>query len=104
MRKGAHDAIEKARPRERELKPSEAGKNGGVNSGVSGGVKALLEFIQRTPGLRTPQISKALDLPVTTLVHWLTQLKSQDKIEFRGSPKTGGYHRKYGKVGGVNAE
>lgn len=35
---------------------------------------------------------------------WLKELRSQGKIEFRGSPKTGGYRAKHGKVGGVMAE
>ena len=82
-RKGFQDAIEKHHPI-----PSKTGQRGGVNGGTAGGVnggaETLLEFIRRAPGLRTPQISKAMQLPVKTLENWLRQLKKRDKIEFRG--------------------
>ena len=39
----------------------------GVNGGISEGLKTVLDFIEKTPGLRAPQISKALDIPAKTL-------------------------------------
>ena len=48
---------------------------------------------------RAPQIAKAMKIPVTTLEHWIKQLRRRDAIEFRGSPKTGGYHRKHREAG-----
>jgi ATP-dependent DNA helicase RecG len=32
-----------------------------------------------------------MDVPVKTLERWIKILRSGGKIEFRGSPKTGGY-------------
>jgi ATP-dependent DNA helicase RecG len=101
-RKGPHDAVEKPRRNGKAFTPSEGKDSGGVSEGVNGGVNALLEFIQKTPGLRKPQISRAMGIPVKTLEHWLKELKDQNKIEFRGSPKRGGYRRKGGEVGGVS--
>jgi ATP-dependent DNA helicase RecG len=100
MRKGPHDAVETLRGKGKAIIPSD----GGVTEGVNGGVTALLEFIRNTPGLRTSQISKATSIPVRTLQRWLSELKNQHKIEFRGSPKTGGYHAKRSEDGGVSAE
>ncbi len=31
------------------------------------------------------------DAPQRTIERWLKQLKDENKIEFRGAPKTGGY-------------
>ncbi len=102
MRKGAHDAIEKPRRKGKDVTPPQMdrleGVNGEISKGVSGGIKSLLEFIQHTPGLRAPQIARAMHIPLTTLEHWVKQLRRQDAIEFRGSPKTGGYHRKHREV------
>lgn len=66
--------------------------NGGVTEGVTEGVKSLLDHIKENPGLRTTQIEKQLGVPVKTLERWLKQLKDQNKIEFKGAPKTGGYY------------
>ncbi|MCJ7833055.1 MAG: hypothetical protein MUQ20_01550, partial [Deltaproteobacteria bacterium] len=96
-RKGFQEAIEKV-----PSVPSKAGQRGGVNGGVNGGVSGgvnegiedLLGFIRRTPGLRAPQISKAVGVPVRTLEKWLKKLKDSDGIVFKGSTKTGGYRIK----------
>jgi ATP-dependent DNA helicase RecG len=89
-RKGFQDAIEKI-----HSIPSKTGQRGGVNEGAGGGVnegaETLLEFIRRTPGLRTPQISKAIGVPVRTLEKWLKELRDKGRIVFKGSPKGGGY-------------
>jgi ATP-dependent DNA helicase RecG len=94
MRKSPHDAIERLRERGKGFTPPLRDDVGGVNGGVSEGVSGLLEFIKRTPGLRTPQISKAMDVPAKTLEKWLRKLKDRGDIEFKGSPKTGGYRKK----------
>lgn len=65
--------------------------SGGVNGVVSGGVAELLEFIQTNPGLRANELSKHIDTPLRTVQRWLKQLKDENKIEFQGAPKTGGY-------------
>ena len=67
------------------------GVSGGVSDGVSGGVNALLEYIKQHPGERVIHFEKALGVPKRTVERLIKQLKEEDKIEFRGSPKKGGY-------------
>ena len=67
------------------------GVNGVVSGVVSGGVTELLEFIQTNPGLRANELSEHIDTPLRTVQRWLKQLKDENKIEFQGAPKTGGY-------------
>ncbi len=66
----------------------------GVNEGVSEGVDALFDYIKNNPGNRTPQFEEALSVPVKTIERWLKKLKDEQRIEFRGAPKTGGYYIK----------
>jgi len=68
--------------------------DGGVNGGVSGGVDNLLEFIVKNPNLKANNISDNMNIPLRTIQRDLKQLKDEDKIEFRGSPKSGGYYAK----------
>ena len=68
--------------------------DGGVNGGVNGGVKTLLIYLQANSGLSARQISENLNLSRRTTERWLKQLKEQDKIEYRGTPKNGGYFAK----------
>ena len=56
-----------------------------------GGVNELFYFIQNNPNLRTKEISNALNTPLRTIERYIKQLKDEKKIEFKGSPKTGGY-------------
>jgi ATP-dependent DNA helicase RecG len=35
-----------------------------------------------------------MGIPVKTLERWLKKLREQNMIEFKGSPKTGGYRKK----------
>ena len=63
---------------------------GGVSGGVSGGVN-LLEYIRRNPGRRAVHMIKVFNMSKRTLERQLKNLKKNSKIEFRGSPKTGGY-------------
>ncbi|WP_296668750.1 hypothetical protein [Rhodoferax sp.] len=37
-------------------------------------------------------IAKTLNTSPKNIERWLKQLKAQGLIEFRGAPKTGGYH------------
>lgn len=82
-------------------------KNEGVSEGVSEGVnlnnfseqsegviselKALLNYIKNNPGLRIPQLAEAMDKGRSTVERYLKQLREKNYIEFKGSPKTGGY-------------
>ena len=79
------------------------GVNGGVNGGVSGGVNggvnggARTDIIKPVKTIIAKEGSKANDLAVTTgksirtTQRYLKLIKDMDIIEFRGSPKTGGY-------------
>lgn len=66
----------------------------GVTEGVNGGVSLLFTHIQKEPGLRAPMLAAKMNTSVKNIERWLRQLKSQQAIEFRGAPKTGGYHPK----------
>ena len=55
------------------------------------GINELFHYIQNNEGLRVRQISKEMNIPPKTIERWITSLKSDNKIEFRGSKKTGGY-------------
>jgi len=63
----------------------------GVNVGVNVGVKSLLEHISTSPGQRAVQFAGVFGVTTRTIERWLQQLKKEGKIEFRGSPKKGGY-------------
>ena len=63
----------------------------GVNVGVNVGVNALFDYIEMNPGKRVIHFEKDFDVTSRTIERWLTQLKKEGKIEFKGSSKTGGY-------------
>ena len=67
----------------------------GVNVGVNVGVNALFAYIQANPGHRAGEMASSFKLTQRTIERWLKQLREAGKIEFIGSPKTGGY---YGQV------
>jgi ATP-dependent DNA helicase RecG len=50
--------------------------------------------VQEQPGLRTTGLAARLNTSPKNVERWLKQLKDQGYIEFRGAPKTGGYHPK----------
>ena len=51
----------------------------------------MVEYIRMNPGQRVPSISKAINIAPKTLERWLRKLKSEGKVNFKGSAKTGGY-------------
>jgi ATP-dependent DNA helicase RecG len=51
-------------------------------------------IVAESPGLNTAALVARSDKPQRTIERWLKQLKDQGHIEFRGAPKTGGYHPK----------
>ncbi|HLC98224.1 MAG TPA: RNA-binding domain-containing protein [Candidatus Nanoarchaeia archaeon] len=63
----------------------------GVNVGVNVGVEVLLEHIRAHPGQRATHMAAAFGVTTRTIERWIRQLKSEGKIEFKGSPKRGGY-------------
>ena len=66
----------------------------GVNEGVNEGVKTLYELIKKHPNNRSTFFVKKMNTSVKNIERWIKQLKTEDKIEFKGSPKTGGYFGK----------
>ena len=80
---------------DKAVEKGDGGVNGGVNGGVGGGVadqeREMLARIRHHPGLRTPQLAEALHVSVRTAERRLAALQTNAMIEFRGSPKTGGY-------------
>ena len=65
-----------------------------VNEGVNEGVNKLYEIIKIYPGNRTPFFSKKISTSTKNIERWIKELKLIDKIEFKGTPKTGGYYIK----------
>jgi len=63
--------------------------------GVSGGVNTpedLALLVLKQPGLNVVDLVQLCGKPQRTVERWLKQLKSEQKVEFRGAPKTGGYY------------
>ena len=69
----------------------------GINEGINEGLETLLRYISNNEGLRANQLSTALNTPKKTIERWIYNLKSKNKIEFKGSKKTGGYYLKGSK-------
>jgi len=46
------------------------------------------------PNNKTPFFAKTLNTSVKNIERWIKQLRTEEKIEFKGSPKTGGYYVK----------
>ncbi len=65
-----------------------------ISEGVSEGVKRLLACIRENPGLRIPELSDKLQAPAKSIERWIRNLRDEDRIVFRGAPKTGGYFMK----------
>jgi len=63
-----------------------------LREGVSEGVNSLYRCIQQNPGLRLPEYSTMLNIPLKTLERWVKKLRQEQKIIFKGSPKQGGYY------------
>jgi ATP-dependent DNA helicase RecG len=63
----------------------------GVSEGISEGISSLMDCIKNKPGLRIPELSERLHAPAKTIERWIKKLRDQNKIIFKGAPKTGGY-------------
>ena len=68
------------------------GVSGGVSGGVNGGVNRLLEYIKANPGKKSNEMLLELGVAKRTIERFLQQLREENKIEFKGSTKTGGYY------------
>ena len=64
---------------------------GVVSGGVNGGVNPVLDFIKQHPGCRANAIAEELNMPLRTIQRRLSELKKENKVEFKGSSKNGGY-------------
>jgi ATP-dependent DNA helicase RecG len=73
---------------------SPEGVTEGVTGGVTEGVTLLLENIRKAPGKRIPRHSGDLGVPEKTIERWIALLKRENRIEYRGSSRTGGYFAK----------
>jgi len=62
-----------------------------ISEGVSEGVGSLLGCIRNKPGLRIPELSEQLNVPAKTIERWIKKLRDENRIVFKGAPKTGGY-------------
>ncbi len=69
-------------------------QHGGVSEGVNVGVNALFAYVQANPGHRAGEMATPFKVTQRTIERWLQQLREAGKIEFIGSPKTGGYYPK----------
>ena len=55
---------------------------------------SVLELITNRSGLSASDIAKLIGKSWRTTMRYLDTLKKDNKIEFRGAPKTGGYYVK----------
>ena len=69
-------------------------ENYSSNEGINEGINEVLDFIRQNPGCRVPKISAELDIPEKTVERRIKKLKEENKIEYVGSNKTGGYRIK----------
>ena len=54
--------------------------------------KRVLRILEETPGLRTNELSKIIEVSIPTLSRALKNLIDLGLIEYRGAKKTGGYY------------
>ena len=58
---------------------------------ISEGVSSLIGCIRNKPGLRIPELSEQLYVPAKPIERWIKKLRDENRIVFKGAPKTGGY-------------
>lgn len=73
---------------------NDSDQSGAVNGAVNGAVIQVLQYLRNHPGSRANAIVGALDIPLRSVQRYLTQLKKENKIEFRGASRNGGYFLK----------
>jgi ATP-dependent DNA helicase RecG len=64
----------------------------GVNEGVNEELTLLYNQIAKFPGKKANELNEQINKSLSTTERYLKILKEQGFIEFRGAPKTGGYH------------
>ena len=70
---------------------SDNNTNEGISEGISEGLNLLLKYIKENPNQRVTHLQQALNIPSKTIERWIKKLKDENKIEYKGSKKTGGY-------------
>ncbi len=94
MQKGFQVTLYKQKLSGQEDSGISEGVSEGVNEGANEGVKSLYMIIQKYPNKKTPFFAEELSTSIKNIERWIKQLKNEEKIEFRGAPKTGGYYVK----------
>jgi ATP-dependent DNA helicase RecG len=64
----------------------------GVNDGINDGVNDLIYLLLDVSGLNASEISGRINKSIPTVERYIRLLRKKGIIEFRGIPKTGGYH------------
>ncbi|MDR1119827.1 MAG: putative DNA binding domain-containing protein [Dysgonamonadaceae bacterium] len=64
----------------------------GINGGVNGGVNEIVNILLNASGLNANEIAVRTNKSLRTTERFLQKLRKKGIIEFRGIPKTGGYH------------
>ncbi len=79
----------------RQGEPFDKTSNVGVNVGVNIELERIFELIKQFPGINAIQLAKQLpDRTKRTIERLLAVLKANNRIEFKGAPKSGGYYIK----------
>tara|TARA_R110002050_G_C8895363_1_gene509732 strand:- start:123 stop:587 length:465 start_codon:yes stop_codon:yes gene_type:complete len=64
----------------------------GVNEGVNENVYDIISILTNVAGLNPVEIASRTKRGLSTIERYLRLLRKKEIIEFRGAPKTGGYH------------
>ncbi|MDR1980602.1 MAG: putative DNA binding domain-containing protein [Tannerellaceae bacterium] len=91
---GGFFTVEFKRPKKYDIVKSDNGTvNGTVNEGNA--IKdSVFKLITENEGLSASGIAKSIGKSRRTTMRYLDLLKKEDKIEFKGAPKNGGYYIK----------
>jgi len=71
---------------------SDDGVSGGVDGGVNDGINEIIVILLNASGLNAVEIATRINKSARTTKRYLRILRKKEIIEFRGIPKTGGYH------------
>ncbi len=52
----------------------------------------IVDYVTKNPGCRKPMISNSLKINIRTLERHIKLLVDNDRLAFKGAPKTGGYY------------
>ena len=63
-----------------------------VNDPVNDPVKKVYLIVCENPGINAPSMAAIIGKSLPTVKRAISKLKALRKIEFRGTPKTGGYY------------